>query len=135
MPKPLQILRTSSQVVLALCVEFGEFAPLKPLPLAAAGACIPTWQVVPSPNAAFDGNWIDALAIVASDHVWAGGGSIQQDQNHTHTLMQHWDGTQWRIVVTPDAGGITGFYVRAPDDIWAIRFAYIDETQYFLHWD
>ncbi|MBI4675253.1 MAG: hypothetical protein HY741_26725 [Chloroflexi bacterium] len=78
---------------------------------------------------------LDAIAVVAPNDIWAGGRYWQEGQIDGHTLLEHWDGTQWTLVDTPDVGGIDDIFVAAPNDIWALGFAFKPNTQYLLHWD
>ena len=63
------------------------------------------WSVVPSPNASAQNNLLVAVAAVSASNVWAVG-DFQNDQNVFQTLIEHWDGTAWRIVHSPSGSGI-----------------------------
>jgi hypothetical protein len=36
------------------------------------------------------------------------------------SLIEHWDGTAWRLVPAPDAGPLTGVVTLGPRDAWAV---------------
>src|SRR5207302_8414129 len=68
------------------------------------------WQVVPSPNPA-GSQFSGQLGITAIGHrdVWAVGSFIPQGGNG-QTLIEHWNGTQWQIVPSPNpVGAISSF--------------------------
>ncbi len=82
------------------------------------------WQIVPSPNIGTQGNFLDGVAAISSNNVWA----IGMYANSSHptldkTLIEHWDGTQWSIVPSPNPGPkgnrLNAITVVSPDDIWS----------------
>src|SRR5439155_27132012 len=60
------------------------------------------WSVVPSPNLGTATNVLNAVAARATDDVWAvgygGGGGFTVSE----TLVEHWDGSAWSIVPSPN---------------------------------
>src|SRR5207249_1249822 len=60
------------------------------------------WSVVSSPNAGIRSNFLNGVAAVSANDVWAVGyyynGSVNQ------TLVEHWDGASWSVVSSPNAG-------------------------------
>jgi hypothetical protein len=64
------------------------------------------WTVIPSPNRGLGNNSLAAVAIRSANDVWAVGyfddltGSIQIRR----TLIEHWNGTAWSVVASPNAG-------------------------------
>ena len=90
------------------------------------------WTVVPSPNP--NGwSWLNAVAAVASNDVWAVGESISE------AVFMHWDGTEWTVVPSPDdAGERFAITAVASNDVWSSgrgRFANTGVTGIFTHWD
>jgi len=52
-------------------------------------------------------------------------------------LIEHWDGSQWSIVKTPDVGGnpvLDAITVISTDDVWAVG-SYGRSQTLILHWD
>ena len=109
------IRRTSSTSVpargggLALHTKMGErlkaLAATLVLVGALAGGAHPAaasgWQVVASPNQPLTNNLLDAVACTSSTNCWAAGfvfGNLTTNQ----ALMEHYDGTSWSIVSTPN---------------------------------
>ena len=56
------------------------------------------------------------------------------------TLIEHWDGTTWSVVSSPNVGNSSALHViavEAPDDVWAVGSYYIRSMFQTLteHWD
>jgi len=74
-----------------------------------------TWQIVPSPHpndraAALTTSSPSGVAVLSPDNAWAVGNSTVYYRKgkrccttpQTRTLIEHWDGTRWRIVPNPN---------------------------------
>lgn len=94
------------------------------------------WIIVPSPNTGSENTFVYSVAGVASDDVWAVGGSLA-----TGSVAMHWDGYAWSLVPTanlPSAHTILGAVdARATDDVWAVGLAWNNATSLTViqHWD
>jgi hypothetical protein len=63
------------------------------------------WTVVASPNIGSQDNVLGAVAGSAPDDVWAVGQYVQDSNpDFVQTLTQHFDGTAWSVVASPDVG-------------------------------
>ena len=82
-----------------------------------------SWTLVPSPNAGSGANTLQAVAAVAANDAWAAGSSVDAGGLH-HTLIEHWNGTAWTIVPTPDGAHTTTTCSAWPpsgeNDVWAV---------------
>src|SRR5215218_4729365 len=80
--------------------------------------CIPGWQFVSGPNPDADKSYLKAVAALSTSDAWAVGYSVTG--NTAETLIEHWDGTQWTIVPSPNASGpgniLSGITVIATDN-------------------
>jgi hypothetical protein len=97
-----------------------------------AAPCAPTWQLsaalVPA-GAAAASTQLAGVAAVSSTDVWAVGSSATGRPGGT-TLTEHWNGTAWSIVKSPDAsnaatlGGdqLTAVAAVSTADIWAVGY-------------
>ncbi|HEY1331094.1 MAG TPA: carboxypeptidase-like regulatory domain-containing protein [Actinomycetota bacterium] len=103
-----------------------------------------SFSVVPSPNRADRANTLEDVAGVSSNDLWAVGHSDVTNTGAASTLAEHWDGTAWRIVPTPNAAGgsthnsLTGVAAVATDDAWAVGTASTFRPGLLaitLHWD
>lgn len=81
------------------------------------------WSRVPSPNVGTVGSSLHAVVAIAHDDVWAMGSS-NIDLDRFRTLVEHWDGTSWSVVPSPNPGTSQNFLNAASgssaSDIWAV---------------
>ena len=89
-----------------------------------------SWQIVPSPNSADGNDTLLTVAAVSSSDVWAAGYSIHgtssqgsESSMDLRTLIEHWDGKQWRVVPSPNGpngkGVLDTLAAISGHDIWA----------------
>jgi hypothetical protein len=88
-------------------------------------------SVVTSPKRTLYSNYLSQVAVVSVNDAWAVGsnfgGSSRYGANYT-TLTEHWDGTGWSNVPSPNISGIytanwlNGAAVVSADNIWAIGY-------------
>jgi hypothetical protein len=103
-----------------------------------------SWSVVPSPNVTGDGvvgNGLLSAAAVSATDVWAVGLTTYQtdpdSDQYGRTLTEHWDGTRWSIVPSPNSDAIhidselSGVSAVSAGDVWAVG----GDGPYVLHWD
>jgi hypothetical protein len=85
-----------------------------------------SWQIVPSPNFGTDANELWSVAAISTADVWAVGRHYPFSLTSTSTLVEHWNGTEWSIVPSPDLQtydilfGVDGV---SATDIWAVGAA------------
>jgi hypothetical protein len=92
-----------------------------------------SWTAVATPNTSRLNNSLIDVAAVAPDDIWAVGSSSTSmgPDARQFTLAEHWDGSAWSIVHTPNpqpdfgAGNpvnsvLTGVAAFGPDDVWAV---------------
>ncbi len=81
-----------------------------------------TWTAVPSPNASTRNNLLSAVAAVSPTDVWAVG-DFQNAGNVFQTLVEHWNGSAWRIVASPSAAsvqaGLLSVTALSSTNVWA----------------
>lgn len=134
-----------SLLVLLVLVGVG-FAVLRPLAAYAASA---QWGIVPSPNpAAF--STLQGVSELAPNNIWAVGGSGIGDSqgDPKSTLVEHFDGTKWSIVPSPNpqksplgspvgTSSLHAVAALASNNVWAVGQASDGATQFTLaeHWD
>ncbi|HET6260904.1 MAG TPA: hypothetical protein VFG99_01540 [Chloroflexia bacterium] len=92
------------------------------LPATADGStCEAAWRVVPSPNQGSGSNYLTAISAVSPSDIWAVGYYTSTGQYRT--LTEHWNGTQWSIIPSPDPGYnnyLQGVAAIAHNDVWAV---------------
>jgi hypothetical protein len=83
----------------------------------------PSWIVVPSPDNGNNGSYLQSVAALDTNDVWAVGYYID-DNLVNQTLIEHWDGQSWTIIPSPNRGAdgsqLTGVAAVSPNDIWAV---------------
>ena len=73
------------------------------------------WQRVPIPDAGT--THLSAVTAVSSRDAWAVGGSAD------HTVIEHWDGTNWATGPSPAPGvssGLTSVAASSASNVWAV---------------
>lgn len=99
-----------------------------------------SWRVVPSPNAGDAQNILRGIAVVSANDIWAGGYSKTKGSSRRN-LIEHWDGTSWQVVPSPNASseinGIMRLAAVSPNDLWAVGNFNESGTPHTLteHWD
>lgn len=95
-----------------------------------------TWHIVPSPNVGTHDNVLNGATAISATDAWAVGDFLDHTST-SHTLIEHWDGTTWRVEPSP-AGAPTPNVLNAvravsATDVWAVGQA---TTQTLTeHWD
>lgn len=62
------------------------------------------WKVISSPNIGPFDNALNGATAITSNNIWAVGYYISQKTGNRLTLIEHWNGTQWSIIHSPNAG-------------------------------
>ena len=89
-----------TSVLVAALVSTGPAWPA-PAPADAGSTCRPTWRQVPSPNPS-SSSFLRGVAAAGSRDIWTVGYEIDDVSEYTLTLTEHWDGTQWTTVPSPN---------------------------------
>jgi hypothetical protein len=82
------------------------------------------WSVVPMAQPGPNTPTISAVTALSPGNAWA----VGQDIGATSavggsTLIEHWNGTSWKVVPSPTPGGdpaLTGVAARSPSDVYAV---------------
>lgn len=103
-----------------------------------------TWNIVPSPNPNNDvQSVLYSVSGKSPNNVWAVGSS-HNGSLPSRTLIEHWDGTRWRIVQSPSPDSqfneLRGVATLSANDVWAVGFRGGTKTEtpietLILHWD
>src|SRR5438552_4123879 len=114
-------------------------------------ACQPAWSLINSPNPGSYSNYLEAVTAISTSDVWAVGeydtGGMHQTLAEHHrgvrfdredagsntsgissgvyqTLIEHWDGTSWSVIPSPNVGTndneLYGVAAVSSNDIWAV---------------
>jgi hypothetical protein len=99
------------------------------------------WEVVASPNGGRQANSLESVAAAADNDVWAVGWAFNQSLFAYRTLTEHWNGTRWSLVRSPNATNgynlLNGVAVVAANDVWTVGQAASGSTYSTLveHWN
>ena len=115
-----------------------------------AGAQNFTVQDTPNPNQR--GNTLNAVAATSTTDAWAVGFQNSSNLNDSRTLTQHWNGTAWTTVASPNPGAaavlvctnlnsgnvLTAVAAVSPNDVWAVGYFFTCTSllkPMALHWN
>jgi hypothetical protein len=109
------------------------------------------WKSVATPNVGEGTNKLNAVLALAPNDVWAVGFSTpvaSPKQAATLTLIEHFDGTSWTVVPSPNVGPnsenqsnrLLGLTANSANDIWAFGSYFpadgsAHQMTLLLHWD
>lgn len=112
-----------------------------PLSLAApAASCLSSWTPVSAPTPTSGVDTLYAVDAYSENDVWAVG-KHEDSETPNQTLIQHWNGSQWSTVPSPniaDAGHVLyGIAASSPTDAWAVGSSFQNGVLKTLtqHWD
>jgi len=109
------------------------------------------WKSVATPNVGEGTNKLNAVVALAPNDVWAVGFSTPAappKQTATLTLIEHFDGTRWVVVPSPNVGPnsanrsnrLLGLTANSTNDVWAFGSYFAadgsgHQMTLLLHWD
>jgi hypothetical protein len=103
--------------------------------------CPAAWTIVESTNVGTGGNDLNGLIAVSPTNLWAVGSYYAPSLHVAQTLIEHWDGTNWSVVPSPNVGSeenvLQAVAAVSATDIWAVGRAGADPNTVTLteHWD
>ena len=80
------------------------------------------WKIVASPNPQSNNNLI-SVSAVSTSNVWAVGWKYFPNTATFAPLIEHWNGSAWKIVASPNPNSnsyLNGVAVVSASDIWAV---------------
>jgi hypothetical protein len=105
------------------------------------------WSIVPSPNRSPTGNILTAVTANSPTDIWAVGDSVDAPSGSVQTLIEHFDGTRWRVIPSPNPlpkaflnqNALTSVQAVSANDVTAVGFLADAAGQRDLtlveHWD
>jgi len=100
------------------------------------------WSVVSNPNPSQYGNILYGVSAVSSSDAWVAGNYYSASLSHTHTLIERWNGSQWRKMSSPSPGGFADLLYAvsalSDTDAWVVgEYLTRSQTEYTLteHWN
>jgi hypothetical protein len=99
------------------------------------------WSVVPTPDPGNLHYFFKSIASASANDIWVVGELIDDYSGSSRTLIEHWDGTRWSVILSPNVGvgsnKLAHVAVVSTNDVWAAGF-YDDAGRYrtlIMHWD
>lgn len=82
------------------------------------------WRIVPTPDKGSITELFD-VTVVGPRNAWAVGYYLPAGGGHTKTLIEHWNGTRWTIVPSPNPISGSDNFLKGVDavsanDVWAV---------------
>lgn len=108
--------------------------------------CPLAWTVVPGPDLGPTQDYLQGVAVLAADDVWAVGTHDLTMTGPALTLVEHWDGAEWSMVPSPNvvtgtnnSNILIGVEAVSPNDAWSVGYAYgpgsPSQRSLIEHWD
>ncbi len=83
------------------------------------------WNVVSTPSPGILGNYLVGVTAASENDVWAVGG-YTNNHVYSQTLTEHWNGTGWKVVPSPNPGTLSnqlqGVAAISTSDVWAVGY-------------
>ncbi|HEX6817990.1 MAG TPA: hypothetical protein VF120_06405 [Ktedonobacterales bacterium] len=86
------------------------------------------WSVVPSPNPDLIASYLNSVAAISANNIWAVG-YTGRAPGSGDALIEHWDGKVWGVVSSQKPAGATGSVYTAvtripgTNQLWAVGYA------------
>lgn len=81
------------------------------------------WSVIPSPNVASSSSTLFGVSAISASNIWAVGFSFSSG-NPQKTLVEHWNGSKWKIVARPSPGtagnNLSSVVALNTNNVWAV---------------
>jgi hypothetical protein len=82
-----------------------------------------SWTAYPLPDVGPNGNTLLGVSDLPNGHTWAVGYYVSAEYKQT-TLIEHYDGSSWSVIPSPDPGGtgniLYGVAAISDSDVWAV---------------
>lgn len=101
----------------------------------------PSWNIVASPNTLpINTNILSSVDCTSANDCWAVGHYAEEPFGLPRTLTEHWDGSAWSVVPSPNAGTqnvLSDVACVSSSDCWAVGYYYGGggARTLALHWD
>ncbi len=83
------------------------------------------WSVVSAPHPSNVNSGLSGVAVISANDAWAVGSAGSQ-LNGAQTLIEHWNGTNWQIVTSPNPGSVYntlyGVTALSASNVWAVGY-------------
>jgi hypothetical protein len=92
------------------------------------------WEPVASPNAGIGANVLYSVSGVSASNVWAVGYAVTGSSGY-RSIIEHWNGSRWSMVASPDPSLSALYAVTATTagSAWAVGLA--GDGTFVVHWN
>ena len=84
------------------------------------------WSVVPSPTRNVPYMALSGVAVVSANNIWGVGSYLTATESQEKTLIEHWNGSTWSIVASPNSSSPVNLLVAAAavsaKNVWAVGY-------------
>lgn len=85
------------------------------------------WSLIPALEAVGDRDFLSGIAAVSANDIWVAGSSPRTYPQQGQALIEHWNGSKWSLVPSPNPGPYNSFLnaiARDPhaDRLWAVGY-------------
>src|SRR5438128_687664 len=99
-----------------------------------------TWKIVKSPNGGLDNSELHGIAAISQNDVWTEGSYDTSAGSIFHTLIEHWNGSQWSVARSPSPGTndfLNDLSAVSASDVWTVGNSTINGVAQTLieHWN
>jgi hypothetical protein len=105
-----------------------------------------TWRIVPTSSTVSGSTFLNQPSAISSNDAWVVGDQGNKTANEgpgARTLAEHWNGSAWGVVSTPNVSGanqnvLRGCAALSPSDVWAGGYFKKPDgarQPLFVHWD
>ncbi len=99
------------------------------------------WSVVSSPSIGTHDNELNGVTVLSGNDIWAVG-YYSDSTDIYHTLIEHWNGSRWSLVASPDVGtdgeALNGVAAVSSTNVWAVGYSFTGSVKgetLIEHWD
>lgn len=93
-----------------------------------------SWSVIASPNPGTVSNVLYSVSAISSNDIWASGNYLYGN-NNLAGFVEHWNGSQWSIVPSPNALTLNAITAISANDVWAVGININNKSTGAEHWD
>jgi hypothetical protein len=119
-----------------------SLASLVAILLVSHGASGANWTLINSPNANNQANELHGVSAAADNDAWAVGTAYTDNTfTRSKTLIEHWDGTHWSVVPSPNTSAsiniLEAVAAVTGNDVWAVGIGITGSstTPLIEHWN
>src|SRR6266480_2517614 len=123
-------------------MKIGSVASLLGSILFAQATFAGNWTLINSPNANNQANELHGVSAAVDNDAWAVGTAYTDNTfTRSRTLIEHWDGTHWSVVQSPNTSAsiniLEAIAAVTANDVWAVGIGITGSstTPLIEHWN